>query len=229
MINETTGRFWRVLGISLALHAALLVSLRDHLPEIHFAERSPSLSVAIEAIEIAEQPPARQERPARTSRQPAHPKPEPEPEPEPLTRQSAVASAASAPQPIPPAETPSPAKSAETAQAVETVEQSTPPALDRARIVQRLREDLRAHFTYPPLARRRNIEGRVTLGFGIDGSGTIRDVRVIGSSGHAILDLAAERTLRRLHRVKWYPAISGGRSTEIELPVVYRLTSSRGT
>jgi len=222
VINETTGRFWRVLGLSLALHAALLVSLRDPLPEIHFAERSPSLSVAIEAIEIAEQSPARQERPARTSRQPVRPKSEPEP----VTRQPAVASAA---QPIPPAETPSPTRPVETAQAVETAEQSAPPALDRARIVQRLREDLRAHFTYPPLARRRNLEGRVTLGFGIDGSGTIRDVRVIGSSGHAILDLAAERTLRRLHRVKWYPAISGGRSTEIELPVVYRLTSSRGT
>jgi len=225
VIRETTGRFWRVLGISLALHAALLVSLRDHLPEIHFAEPSPSLSVAIEAIEIAEQPPARQERPARTSRQPARPKPEPEP----LTRQPALASEASPPQPIPPIETPSPSRPVESAQSLETAEQSAPPALDRAQIVQRLREELRAHFTYPPLARRRNIEGRVTLGFGIDGSGTIRDVRVLRSSGHAILDLAAERTLRRLHRVKWYPAISGGRSTEIELPVVYRLTSSRGT
>ena len=226
MISETTGRFWRVLGISLALHAALLVSLRGPLPEIHFAEPSPSLSVAIEAIAIAEQQPVRrQERPTRTPRQPVRPQAKSEP----FTRQPALTTAASTPRPITRAERPSPVSPVETAQAVETAEQSAPPALDRARIVQRLREDLRAHFTYPPLARRRNIEGRVTLGFGIDGSGTIRDVRVIDSSGHAILDLAAERTLRRLHRVKWYPAISGGRSTEIELPVVYRLTSSRGT
>lgn len=220
----TTGRFWRVLGLSLALHAALLVSLRDHVPEIHFAEASPSLSVALEAIAIAEsQPVRRQERPTRTPRQPVRPRTEP------LTRQPALASTASAPQPITPAETPSPARPVETTQPVETAEQSQPPTLDRAHIVKRLREELRAHFTYPPLARRRNIEGRVTLGFGIDGSGTIRDVRIIGSSGHAILDRAAERTLRRLHRVKWYPTISGGRATEIELPVVYRLTSSRGT
>ncbi len=223
MNHGTTERFWLVLGISLALHAALLVSLRPRLPVLHFAERSPSLSVAIEAVAVAERRPARQKTSARKSRKPARPKPEP------LMRQAAIVSAVTAPQPVSTAEPTSPADPDETRQPDVTPAKSAPPALDRARIVQRLQADLRAWFTYPPLARRRNLEGRVTLGFGIDGSGTIRGVRVLRSSGHAILDLAAERTLRRLHRVKWYPTMSGGRPTEIELPVVYRLTARRGT
>ncbi len=128
------------------------------------------------------------------------------------------------------AETPRNATRSQAPAAVQPPEAATPrPALNRARIVTRLHKELRARFTYPPLARRRNIQGRVLLGFGIDGTGTIHHVRVMRSSGHAILDLAAERAIRRLHRVQWYPAASGGQATEIELPVEYRLIPERGT
>ncbi len=224
--NEMNGggprRLWWGLGLSLALHLGLLALWEPEPPVLAFAERPPSLSVALDAIEVAAvRPTAGESRPAPARPappEPPRPRPKPlplaKPEPVPVKAMSERATETSPPPPDPPA--------------VRQMTEAAPPALNRARIVQRLRRDLRAHFTYPPLARRRNIEGRVTVGFRLDGDGTIRNLRVVESSGHAILDLAAERTLRRLHRVEWYPAMTGGRPTDIELPVVYRLTN-RGT
>jgi len=218
-------RLWWGLGLSLTLHAVLLGLARPSLPKLSFRTPLPSMAVVIES-------------PRTARRQPERHQPSPQPlrqaRPEPKTRSPVMSQQSRPPVKPRPASRPRTRVSAytpsrKTVNPVQHAREKPQPALDRARIVARLHKALRAHFTYPPLARRRNIEGRVLLGFGIDGTGAIHNVRVMRSSGHAILDLAAERAIRRLHRVQWYPAISGGRATEIELPVEYRLTPERGT
>ena len=226
-------RLWWGLGLSLALHAGLLGLARAPLPELAFRESLPSMAVVIEGQRPTPQPPApasptgeasRQTRAEAKTRPPANEAALPQhmrAPAKPPTAARAAASHAETPRSAARSQTPAPAQPPEAAK--------PPPALNRARIVARLQDELRARFTYPPLARRRNIQGRVLLGFGIDGTGTIHNVRIMRSSGHAILDLAAERAIRRLHRVQWYPAASGGQATEIELPVEYRLIPERGT
>jgi protein TonB len=54
--------------------------------------------------------------------------------------------------------------------------------------IQRL---IRAKITYPPQARRAGIQGVAEVGFTVHEDGTISDVIVRSSSGHAILDNAA--------------------------------------
>lgn len=51
--------------------------------------------------------------------------------------------------------------------------------------------------TYPPLARRRGWEGTVLLGIDCDADGAVQSVRVLRSSGHAVLDEAAAAAVRQ--------------------------------
>ena len=55
---------------------------------------------------------------------------------------------------------------------------------------------LAAHRIYPEAARRRGIEGHVTLRFSIDPSGHVAAVTVLRGSGSSILDSAAEAMVR---------------------------------
>ncbi len=55
---------------------------------------------------------------------------------------------------------------------------------------------LAAHRVYPEAARRRGIEGHVTLRFSIDQSGHVAAVTVLRGSGSPILDSAAEAMVR---------------------------------
>lgn len=93
---------------------------------------------------------------------------------------------------------------------------SRAPAADA--LVALIRTDFARHFAYPRLARRRGWEGEVLLGFTVDGSGRIIDIRIARSSGHPTLDDAARAALERVRRVTAPLA-----PTELELPVVYRL------
>jgi protein TonB len=78
---------------------------------------------------------------------------------------------------------------------------------------------------YPRAARRRGLEGRVTLQVHIDRYGRVQQVAVQISSGHPILDRAAIRTVRRW---RFAPAGRNGRAVaaQLQIPVVFRL---RGT
>jgi protein TonB len=82
-----------------------------------------------------------------------------------------------------------------------------------------IRTDFARHFTYPRLARLRGWEGDVLLGFTVDGSGHITDIRIARSSGHPTLDAAARGALERVRRVTAPPLTPA----ELELPVAYRL------
>lgn len=98
------------------------------------------------------------------------------------------------------------------------------PAMNRAQILRQIRHDLAQYFYYPPLARRKGMQGTVLLGFGISGQGAIHDIRVVKSSGYAILDLAAQDAMQRLEKLSWYAATLHGKDMDLELPVIFRLT-----
>jgi TonB family protein len=98
------------------------------------------------------------------------------------------------------------------------------PAMNRARILRRIRHDLAQYFYYPPLARRQGMQGTVLLGFGISGQGAIHNIRIVKSSGFAILDLAAQDAMQRLKNLTWYAATIPGKDLDLELPIIFRLT-----
>lgn len=96
----------------------------------------------------------------------------------------------------------------------------------RAQLNDRLQHALVAHFDYPLAARRRGWEGVVRVGLRVEANGQLSTLRVIGSSGHALLDRAA---LVSLHRVGRLPGVVGwmqGRRLDMVLPIRYQLIDS---
>lgn len=93
----------------------------------------------------------------------------------------------------------------------------------RARIQSRLRLDLARHFDYPWLAQMRGWEGNVLLGVIVQASGRLDAIRVVHSSGFAVLDRSAVDSLRKVERIPEAVAWLHGRDLEMHLPVVYRL------
>lgn len=101
---------------------------------------------------------------------------------------------------------------------------ATTSGMNRARILSQIRHDLSQFFYYPPHARRKGMQGTVLLSFGISGQGTVHDIRVVKSSGYAILDLAAQDAMQRLEKLSWYAALMHSKDMDLELPVIFRLT-----
>lgn len=96
----------------------------------------------------------------------------------------------------------------------------------RAQLSSRLQHALIPHFEYPLTARRRGWEGVVRVGLRVEADGQLSALRIIGSSGHALLDRAA---LASLHRVGRLPDVAGwmqGRRLDMVLPVRYQLIDS---
>jgi TonB family protein len=91
-----------------------------------------------------------------------------------------------------------------------------------ARVRARVLNDLARHFYYPPIARLRAWEGRVTLGFYVSQDGLLREPRLVHTSGFGVLDQAALNSLRKVVRV----ADAGGPRLDMEIPVIYRLTDA---
>ena len=76
---------------------------------------------------------------------------------------------------------------------------------------------LAGHVYYPPEAVAAGLEGEVRLLVVLDAGGRIVDVSVAASSGHTVLDAAAQRAAWATGRV------DGGGKREMLLPVVFRL------
>lgn len=95
-------------------------------------------------------------------------------------------------------------------------------------VVSRLQTSLHhrfnARFDYPLIARIKGWQGQVTLGLRVEPDGTLTHLRVIDTSGYAILDQASLRTLKGIARVPPAADWLGGRHVDLELPVEYRLT-----
>jgi periplasmic protein TonB len=86
----------------------------------------------------------------------------------------------------------------------------------------RLRQRVHAALRYPPAARRRGLTGAVTIELTILPSGMIRDVSVVKSSAHRLLDEAAVETVRELG-AHAFPASVPARTLRVRLPIVFEL------
>lgn len=75
---------------------------------------------------------------------------------------------------------------------------------------------------YPSIARRRGIEGRVTLRVQVDAAGRPSRVVIFSSSGHDVLDRAA---VMALHKWRFVPAKRAGVTVagQVDVPVSFRL------
>jgi protein TonB len=88
-----------------------------------------------------------------------------------------------------------------------------------------IRRLLEKHKDYPQMARRRNIQGVVVVVFTITPGGQIMAARVSRSSGHDLLDEAAQNTIRRVGRFPPFPAELNRQQLAVEVPLVFRLSN----
>ncbi len=81
-----------------------------------------------------------------------------------------------------------------------------------------IRDAIQNAIAYPPTARRMGWEGKVVVGFHLLPDGSVRDVRIVESSGYSALDRGAIVAVRTAS-----PFPRTGVEAEIITPVVYRL------
>lgn len=92
-----------------------------------------------------------------------------------------------------------------------------------ARVQARLQQALRSSFYYPRIARHRGWEGSVEVGLRVEADGNLSGVRILRTSGFAILDRAALASVGRIERLPEIVNWLGGRHIDMVLPVQYRL------
>lgn len=90
---------------------------------------------------------------------------------------------------------------------------STNSEIDPLKII---RDSIERAKVYPPLARKKGIEGKVILRFRVSNNGEIDEVRVVKGSGFEILDRMSIETIKRSAPL---PYVSGW----IEIPLIFRL------
>ena len=95
--------------------------------------------------------------------------------------------------------------------------------LVKSKIQSAIYSQLARYFTYPMIARQRGWEGRVLLDFNILPTGKISTIRVVHSSGHAILDHSAVYSLSRVKRITSVSQLLEGNILAMQLPVIFRL------
>ena len=206
-----------LLGVSLFLHGLLLLHWPTPKPVLEFDYQLQNLALNLEPIEVISQQ-------QRVDNKPIN---------KPKTQAARITTPVlDKPAPAWQSTTPQKQTAQETSAARKTLQDqpsgiaamANTPAMNRARILNQIRHDLTQYFYYPPVARRKGVQGTVLLGFGISGQGAIRNIRVVKSSGYAILDLAAQDAMQQLEKLSWYAATLHGKAMDLELPVIFRLT-----
>ena len=91
------------------------------------------------------------------------------------------------------------------------------------RILATLSARIAAALDYPPVARRRGIEGGLVVAFSVDERGDLTSARVDKSSGSEILDAAGLELLRSVFPV----ANDSGKALELRIAIAYTLSSAR--
>jgi len=91
------------------------------------------------------------------------------------------------------------------------------PASTPARELRAAQKKLAQHQYYPPEAIAAGLEGEVRLLVLLDADGQVSDVQIAASSGHRILDAAAQRAAFAMG------SLPGSSRRELILPVVFRL------
>ncbi|MFO7569323.1 MAG: energy transducer TonB [Smithellaceae bacterium] len=80
-----------------------------------------------------------------------------------------------------------------------------------------IRELIMKHLDYPSAARRMGWKGQLTVAFVICEKGHVREIRIVESSGHKILDDNAVKTIRRIAPFPRPPV-----RAQIVIPIEYR-------
>jgi protein TonB len=82
--------------------------------------------------------------------------------------------------------------------------------------------DINPPPVYPRVARRRNYQGAVVLDVLVTENGSVADIKIAQSSGHAILDRSA---VKAVNGWRFKPATRGGRALEtwVQVPVRFEL------
>jgi len=86
----------------------------------------------------------------------------------------------------------------------------------------RFRQRIQESVVYPLAARRRGLDGRVEIELVLEPSGRIRDIAVVSSSSHALLDDAAVEAVRSLPPQP-LPEHPKRQTLRVRLPVVFQL------
>ncbi len=94
------------------------------------------------------------------------------------------------------------------------------------RLTQLVLQSLAPYFHYPLLAREEGWEGRVLLHLRVEADGRLDGIRLVRSSGYAVLDTAAERSLGHVARLPKATALLRGSAFDLLVPIVYRLSES---
>ncbi|MBM4283954.1 MAG: energy transducer TonB [Deltaproteobacteria bacterium] len=89
--------------------------------------------------------------------------------------------------------------------------------------LQQVRRLLEQNKHYPPLARRQNMEGVVVVRFTIGRGGRLESSGIGKSSGHGILDQAAQETVRRVGQFPPFPADLDRERLTIQVPLKFHL------
>lgn len=89
-----------------------------------------------------------------------------------------------------------------------------------------VRRLLEKHKTYPWMARRQHREGVAVIKFTIGSHGDITDHQLARSSGHEVLDEAAQETLQKVGRFPPLPAALDRSHLTIQVPLAFRLNES---
>jgi protein TonB len=88
--------------------------------------------------------------------------------------------------------------------------------------LRRFRQRVHETLIYPLAARRQGLGGTVELDVWLEATGRVRDVRVVRSSSHRLLDEAAVETIRGLGPIP-FPDSLPRRSLLIRIPLVFEL------
>jgi periplasmic protein TonB len=86
-----------------------------------------------------------------------------------------------------------------------------------------LKQLIEKYKEYPPMARKAGREGTCSVRCVIGRDGAIKDVSLIGSSGHEILDRSALRAVRSVGRFTSVPQEIEGGEIAFEVPISYSL------
>lgn len=155
--------------------------------------------------------------PAATVERPPQPVASIEPTPQPIEQTApAVTSPAATEVPTQPASQP--------VAAVQTIPVRAAPAPQRdyGWLAETLRERIEELKRYPPMARMNNWQGKVVLKFVVTEDGTVENLEVVQSSGHAVLDEAAMDTIRRASPLPLKHELGKPRVT-FQFPISYTL------
>lgn len=175
-------------ALSVALHAVLLFAGAD-------SRRAPPAPPRLEArLRLPPAPPAEPLLKNTLEAEPEATKPAAQPLPPPP---ASTKTAAVAPNPV--------------------LKPAPKPAPTPARELRAAQKKLAQHQFYPPEAIAAGLEGEVRLLVLLDADGQVSDVQIAASSGHRILDAAAQRAAFAMG------SLPGSSRRELILPVVFRL------